>query len=125
MEDIPECHEAQNDDKKALRIREVYYLNNWYRYKVNLKELNFAQMNNARLLFKALKELSKEDRDFLAMKYDRPTIPTSRSRAHPSDKIVAAELNMEASEYTKQRRTVQKKLKLIMQKQTDKKKGRQ
>lgn len=114
---MEEYHETQNDDKKALRIREVYYLNNWYQYKVNLKELDFTQMNNAKLLFKALKELSKEDRDFLAMKYDRPTIPTSRSRTHPSDIMVADELGMEAKEYAKKRRQIQKNLKDIMEQQ--------
>lgn len=114
---MEEYHETQNDDKKALRIREVYYLNNWYRYKVNLKELNFAQMNNARLLFKALKELSKEDRDFLATKYDRPNIRKGESGYHPNDAIVAEELGMSVKEYTKKRRRIQKELREIMEQQ--------
>ncbi|WP_027108573.1 hypothetical protein [Lacticigenium naphthae] len=106
--------------KEEAPIRESYYLNNWYRYKKNIKDLEATGLSNAKRLFKALKELSTEDRNFLATKYDRPTIERGLIKAHPSDQIVADELDMEASEYTKQRRAVQKKLKLIMQEHSDK-----
>ena len=106
-----------------LPVREAYYLNNWYRYKENLKQLNDSQLEMAKTLFRALKELDPADRIFLATKYDRPTIQSGKGRVHPSDRLVADELGMEATNYTKQRRVIQKKMNAIMQEQKNRQRG--
>lgn len=69
------------------------------------------------MLLKALKEISEEDREFLAAKYDRPNIRKGESGYHPNDAIVADELGMSAKEYTKKRRRIQKELREIMEQQ--------
>ena len=118
---LVEIDELINSYKYGEKLREVYYLNNWYRYKKNLKELDEQEWKQARRLFRALKEMSKEDRDFLATKYDRPTIRKGKNcKVHPSDAHVAEELGMEVIEYSKQRREIQRKLKSIMQRQREK-----
>lgn len=97
-------------------VRESYLLNNWYWYKRNVTKLVGINLKNARLLFKSLKELSTEERDFLAEKYDNPTIINGRAKK-PNDEMVAEELGMTKNQYALKRREVQKKLKRIMEEQ--------
>lgn len=91
-------------------IREMYLLNNWYRYKSNLNELDYTEMQNLKTLFKGLKELSAADREVLAIKYDRKL-------KRPTDEEIAAELGMSKITYGKKRRQIQRKLKHIIIKQ--------
>lgn len=100
--------------EKYKHIREVYYLNNWYRYKVNLKTLDEIEMKNAKMLFKALKELPGEDRSVLAAKYDKPTVWSGSNKVHPNDEDVAKSLDMPVKEYSEKRRQAQRKLNKIM-----------
>lgn len=106
-----------NFEEDQPNIRESYYLNNWYRYKKDLNDLDYANIKNAQQLFKALKELSEEDREFLAMKYDRPLTVKNGVTVHPSDKNIAKEINIPTKRYATKRRLIQKKLKEIMIKQ--------
>lgn len=99
---------------KHRYIREVYYLNNWYRYKLHLRELDEKTLIEAKMLFKSLKELPELDREILAAKYDRPTQRTGVNKVHPKDEDVARSLNMPVKEYSEKRRQVQRKLKEIM-----------
>lgn len=92
--------------QEQTHVREVYYLNNWYRYKKNLKIMGSSELKNARMLFRALKELTQENREFLAMKYDRPKRPT--------DAYLAEELGMSKDRYVEKRRMIQRELKSIM-----------
>ena len=111
LEELNELIRSRGD-YDDLPLRESYYLNNWYRYKKNLKELNKTELEKMRELYRGLKELQLEDRNFLAIKYDRPK--------RPNDEILAGELGMEVKEYSKQRREIQRKLKSIMQRQREK-----
>ncbi|MGO1356306.1 hypothetical protein [Alkalibacterium gilvum] len=119
LEELNELIRSRGDNDD-LPLRESYYLNNWYRYKQNLKELNKGQLENMRALYKGLKELSVDDRNFLAVKYDRPTIWKGKNKVRPNDEMIAGELGMEVKEYSKQRREIQRKLKSIMQRQREK-----
>ncbi|MFL2078730.1 hypothetical protein [Marinilactibacillus psychrotolerans] len=91
-------------------VREAYYLNHWIRYKKNLNDLDYTGIQQARLLFRSLKELSAEDREFLAMKYDPPSPNTTRI----TDEAMAKKLGMTLHEYRVKRRLIQKRLKKIM-----------
>ena len=114
LEELNELIRSRGD-YEDLPLRESYYLNNWYRYKKNLKELNKTDLEKMRELYRGLKELPLEDRNFLAIKYDRPK--------RPNDEILAGELGMEVKEYSKQRREIQRKLKSIMQEQKNRQRG--
>ncbi|WP_161878621.1 hypothetical protein [Alkalibacterium sp. MB6] len=114
LEELNELIRSRGD-YEDLPLRESYYLNNWYRYKKNLKELNKTELEKMRELYRGLKELPLEDRNFLAIKYDRPK--------RPNDEILAGELGMEVKEYSKQRREIQRKLKSIMQEQKNRQRG--
>lgn len=103
--------------EKHSHIREIYYLNNWFRYKKNLKNLNEKKMQKAKILFKALKELSESDREILAAKYDRPTKWSGPTKVHPTDKDVADSLDMPVKEYSEKRRLAQHNLKETLIKQ--------
>lgn len=91
-------------------IRESYLLNNWYRYRTNLNELDYTEMQNLKTLFKGLKELSAADRELLAIKYDRKL-------KRPTDEEIAAELSMSKITYGKKRRQIQRRLKHVIIKQ--------
>ena len=95
--------------ESVIHIREVYYLNNWYRYRKNLKELSHVEAKNAIVLFKALKELPESEREFLSAKYNR--------HKRIKDESLADLIGVELKDYRRARRRIQKKLKTIMQQQ--------
>lgn len=108
LEELDELLEQYRMEEYG-HVRESYFLNNWYRYKKYLKELCGTELQSAKTLFRGLKELSSEDREFLALKYDKPK--------RPHDKTTASELGMALKTYSKKRRAIQKELKIIMIKQ--------
>lgn len=105
MKELDEIIEEHGD---KIPIRETYYLNHWYYYKKHLKELDPLEVTNARRLFRGLKGLDPEERDFLALKYDQ-------GMKRPIDKAIADELGMSLKAYREKRRIIQEKLKEIME----------
>lgn len=91
-------------NKGALQ-KTKFFLSRWGRTEENFSKLTRIEKRNAKLLFSALKKLTKEEREFLASKY-RVVIFGKASR---TDKEVAAMYDMDFNEYVMLRRGIEYK----------------
>lgn len=81
-----------------------YYLIKWGYYDHYLADLTGTERIKMKILYLALKELEPEDRKFLAYKY------RNKPKVIPSDKEVAARLQMDFKDYREKRIAVETKL---------------
>ena len=93
-----------SSDRRALQLSK-YYLNKWGVIEKNASRLNESYTEIAFILFSALKEMTEEERKFLADKF-RVTIERKSSRP---DREIAKEYGMELSEYRELRKGVEYK----------------
>ena len=93
-----------SSDRRALQLSK-YYLNKWGWIERNASQLDELYGEIAFILFSALKEMTEEERKFLADKF-RVTIERKSSRP---DKEIAKEYGMELSEYRELRKGVEYK----------------
>ena len=93
-----------SSDRRALQLSK-YYLNKWGKIERNVSQLSEVYSRIAFILFSALKEMTEEERRFLADKF-RVTIARKSSRP---DKEIAKEYGMELSEYRELRKGVEYK----------------
>ena len=93
-----------SSDRRALQLSK-YYLNKWGWIERNASQLSEVYSRIAFILFSALKEMTEEERKFLADKF-RVTIERKSSRP---DKEIAKEYGMELSEYRELRKGVEYK----------------
>lgn len=93
-----------SSDRRALQLSK-YYLNKWGWIERNASQLDESYKEIAFILFSALKEMTEEERKFLADKF-RVTIARKSSRP---DKEIAEEYGMELQEYRKLRKGVEYK----------------
>lgn len=81
-----------------------HYLRQWRYFDSNLEYLNSAEAINIRILYSALKEMTPDERQFLADKYRRSSKPIT-------DKDMAEEYDMTMKEYVDKRQKIETKLK--------------
>lgn len=93
-----------SSDRRALQLSK-YYLNKWGWIERNASQLDELYGEIAFILFSALKEMTEEERKFLADKF-RVTIARKSSRP---DKEIAKKYGMELSEYRELRKGVEYK----------------
>lgn len=93
-----------SNDRRALQLSK-YYLNKWGVIEKNASRLNESYTEIAFILFSALKEMTEEERNFLADKY-RVTIAKKSSRP---DKEIANDYGMELLEYRNLRKGIEYK----------------
>lgn len=107
-----------SSDRRALQLSK-YYLGKWGKIEKNVSQLSEAYSRIAFILFSALKEMTDNERKFLADKY-RVTIYSKIARP---DREVAEEYEMNYSDYQKLRKGVEYKfysyLKPLIQKQKE------
>lgn len=94
-----------SNDRRALQLSK-YYLNKWGVIEKNASRLNESYTEIAFILFSALKEMTEEERNFLADKY-RVTIAKKSSRP---DKEIANDYGMELLEYRNLRKGIEYKI---------------
>lgn len=93
-----------------------YYLRKWHRYQENLNYLNERGIRDAKILFSALSELPEEERAFLADKYCVPTKKKNGVGVRPKDSDLAQQYGMDTEEYRKQRRSLERKMSVLITK---------
>lgn len=93
-----------SSDRRALQLSK-YYLNKWGKIERNVSQLSEVYSRIAFILFSALKEMTEEERKFLADKY-RVII---FGRWSKSDKELAEEYGMKLSDYQKLRKGIEYK----------------
>ena len=93
-----------SSDRRSLQLSK-YYLGKWGVIEKNASRLNESYTEIAFILFSALKEMTEEERKFLADKF-RVTIAKKSSRP---DKDIAKEYGMELSEYRDLRKGIEYK----------------
>lgn len=105
MLDVDDYHvRYYSSDRRALQLSK-YYLNKWGWIERNASQLDKLYGEIAFILFSALKEMTEEERKFLADKF-RVTIARKSSRP---DKEIAKKYGMELSEYRELRKGVEYK----------------
>ena len=112
LEEIEEMI-RKNEIEVREQVRAVYLLNNWYRYKTNIKELDNIEMEYFKTLLRGLKELPPADRELLTIKFDK-------GLKRPTDKEVATELGLSKKVYATKKRSVQRDLERIIIEQKSK-----
>ncbi|WP_225743663.1 hypothetical protein [Marinilactibacillus sp. Marseille-P9653] len=112
LEEIEEMI-RKNEIEVRGQVRAVYLLNNWYRYKTNIKELDNIEMEYFKTLLRGLKELPPADRELLTIKFDK-------GLKRPTDKEVATELGLSKKVYATKKRSVQRDLERIIIEQKSK-----
>ena len=93
-----------SSDRRALQLSK-YYLGKWGKIEKNASQLSEVYSRIAFILFSALKEMTEEERKFLADKF-RVTIARKSSRP---DKEIAKKYGMELSEYRELRKGIEYK----------------
>lgn len=93
------------NNRNPLQIAK-YYLRNWGYFEKNILFLNDIEKEQATKLFKALKQLTEEERAFLASRYRL----TSEQMRVISDKDIANKYEMTLLNYAELRKGVEYKL---------------
>lgn len=102
------------DDKKIIKFRGLFYLNKWHYFKTNLNNLDETELELAKRLFKGLKELSSEERELLAEKFDRPLVTVNGINTRLKDDIIAEKHHCKVRDYRIKKRKIVVKLENII-----------
>lgn len=97
-------YEQKMTINRSLQLAK-YYLSKWGRIENNIANLSVAEKRIAKLLFTSLKQMTAEEREFLASKY-RVIIFGKASR---TDKEVAEEYKMKLIDYQNLRKGIEYK----------------
>jgi len=87
-----------------------HFLNHWYDLQTNINDLDGVQLAKARHLFKALKQLTSEEKELLSLKYLKPLSEKNGIRFKRTDQNIADELGITKNKYASQRRAIEYKL---------------
>lgn len=93
------------NNRNPLQIAK-YYLRNWGYFEKNIIDLDDIEKEQATKLFKALKQLTEEERAFLASRYRL----TSKQLKMITDKNLVREYEMTLLDYAELRKGVEYKL---------------
>lgn len=85
-----------------------YYLSRWYYFDTHMDYLNEVDLIKMKILYKSLKELSSEERKFLADKY------RVERRPYIKDIAIAIEIGMPIKAYQEKRIRIEDKLRPIL-----------
>lgn len=95
----------KNEDRNSLQVA-TFNLNKWKYYEDNIMNLSSLEKKGAKRLFKALKQLTPDERTFLAEKYRTRYKGTNLS---VPDKGLAKKRNLSITTYRKIRTAIQYK----------------
>lgn len=112
---IKKYFEKHQDEMQRLKDEEhtlskqkrqvKYFLGRWYYLDTNFNTLNEAETVQMKILYSCLKQLDKQDLEFLAHKYRH-----KESNRPKSDQVAAAELGMNINKYIYKRTETEAKL---------------
>lgn len=98
----------------TVRTQRVkYFLGKWFYFDTQLSYLDEVETVQMKILYSSLKELTPEERKFLAEKYRVPEKP------YIKDAILATRIGCSLEEYKSQRINIEKKFRPIINKYVD------